>query len=125
MKNSKILALVLLASISFWGLLRVPNAQAGGFSGGYWWANCPATATFPVVAGNTNGSGYQTGLGPVFDTGTLSLQRVSVGGTYPQQGTLLECYYSDNVSNSLITLSPPDYPSCRATGSFGWFQCHQ
>lgn len=115
----------LLGSVLFLGLVGTPDAQAGGFSGGYWWANCPATATFPVVSGNTNGSGYQNGLGPVFDTGTLPLQGLAVGFTYPPQGTMLECNYSGNSTNSLFILSPADYPNCRATGSFGWFQCHQ
>jgi len=116
---------VLLASILFLDIASAPNAQAGGFSGGYWWANCPATATFPVVSGNTNGSAYQTGLGPVFATGTLSLQRAAVANMYPE-GTGLECYYTPTGAiNSLMTLSPPDYPFCRATGSFGWFQCHR
>jgi hypothetical protein len=123
MKIGKLL--VLLGSILFLDAARAPNAQAGGYSGGYWWANCPATATFPVVSGNTNGSAYQSGLVPVFATGTLSLQRAVVGTSYPE-GTGLECYYTaTGALNTLLTLSPPDYPFCRATGSFGWFQCHK
>ena len=115
----------LLASLLSLGFLGTPRAQAGGYSGGYWWQNCPATADFPAVAGDTNGSAYQTGLGPVFATGTLSLQRAAVANMYPE-GTGLECYYTPTGAiNSLMTLSPPDYPFCRATGSFGWFQCHR
>ncbi len=115
-----------LVSILFLGLLSTPNAQAGAFSGGYWWANCPATATFPAITGNTNGSAYQAGLGPLFDTGTLSLQSVFAydANTFVA-GTLLTCSYSDKAINTLLIYSPVDYPYCRATGSFGWFQCHQ
>lgn len=114
----------LLVTMSFLGLVGAPNAQAGGYSGGYWWENCPATADFPAVSGDTNGSVYQNGFGPVFVAGTLSLDHLAVGAT-DSRGTSLECHYAPTAVGDVLTIkSPPAFSACRATGSFGWFQCH-
>src|SRR5882672_3800193 len=116
----------LLASLLSLGFLGTPSAQAGGYSGGYWWQNCPATADFPAVAGDTNGSAYQSGFKPAFITGTqMPLDHLAVGAT-DSGGTTLECHYAATASGDVLTIkSPPAYSACRATGSFGWFQCHQ
>ena len=122
MKLGKIFAL--FASVSVFVLLSIPNAHAGGYSGGYWWENCPATADFPNP-GNTNGSAYQDGFQPAYLPGTLSLVYLTVGAT-DSNGTSLECHYIATSAGDILTIkSPPAYSFCRATGSFGWFQCHQ
>ena len=113
-----------LTSILF-AFLVAGNAQAGGYSGGLWWQNCPATADFPAVSGDTNGSSYQSGFKPTFITGTLSLDHLAVGAT-DAGGTSLECHYAATAVGDVLTIkSPPAFSACRPTGSFGWFQCHQ
>ena len=116
--------LALLGSILFLVFLGAPDAQAGGYSGGFWWQNCPATADFPAVSGDTNGSAYQSPFRLPYTVGTLSLDHLVVGAS-DSGGTTLECHYGINAVTVLSTKSPVTYPYCRATGSFGWFQCHQ
>src|SRR5882672_12522253 len=101
MRTGKTFAL--LASLLSLGFLGTPRAQAGGYSGGYWWQNCPATADFPAVAGDTNGSAYQSGFKPAFIAGTLSLDHLAVGAT-DSGGTTLECHYAATAVGDVLTI---------------------